>query len=245
MKRATISILAALLLAGCAAVEPEAVNVRFDIGGVQSGPLTKAASVSAAITETLNYGTPTVTLTSKTNPARVLTIPTGQDVSVPADTYTATLDYRPASLGACALGNVYASPTYAVEEDVRVIPDKDRYTLTAHFTCFAIAIDHGDVAAYSLGGGSTWAGFNHYEAATGYEVRYIAPEGSGVTTLRAFASDPATHDDRDYGIGWGGSTAEVTLETAKWYLFPSQGVDLAWGVFGLSFGSFHEGFAGY
>lgn len=244
MKRATISILAALLLAGCAAVEPEAVNVRFDIGGVQSGPLTKAASVSAAITETLNYGTPTVTLTSKTNPARVLTIPTGQDVSVPADTYTATIDYRPASLGACALGNVYASPTYAVEEDVRVIPDKDRYTLTAHFTCFAIAIDHTDAAGYGIKDGDTFPVLE-YAGTTGYEVRYIKPEGSGVTTLRAYASDPTSRDDRDYTLGWGGTSAEVTLEAAKWYLFPTQAVEQAWGTFGLSFGSFREGFGGY
>ena len=244
MKRTTTLLLAALLLTACAETQPEAVAVRFDIGGVQSGPLTKATSVGAAIAETATYGTPTVTLTSKTNPARVLTIPTGQDAQVPADTYTATVDYTPTALGTCALGSIYASPTYAVSEDVRVIPDKDRYTLTAQFTCFAIAINHADTAGYGIKDGDTYPVLE-FPGTTGYEVRYIKPQGSGTTTLRAYASDPTSRDDRDYTLGWGGTTAEVTLEAAKWYLFPTQAVEQAWGRFGLSFGSFHEGFSGY
>ena len=244
MKRTTTLLLAALLLTACADTQPEAVAVRFDIGGVQSGPLTKATSVGAAIAETATYGTPTVTLTSKTNPARVLTIPTGQEASVPVDTYTATIDYAPAAVGTCTLGSVYATPTYAVSEDVRVIPDKDRYTLTARFTCFAIAIDHTDAAGYGIKDGDTYPVLE-YAGTTGYEVRYIKPEGSGTTTLRAYASDPTSRDDRDYTLGWGGTSAEVTLAVANWYLFPTQAVEQAWGTFGLSFGSFHEGFSGY
>ena len=68
---------------------------------------------------------------------------------------------------------------------------------------------------------------------------------SGTLTLRAYASDPTSRDDRDYALGWGGTSAEVTLAVANWYLFPTQAVEQAWGTFGLSFGSFREGFSGY
>ena len=246
MKRTIISAIAALLLAACAEL-PTDVTVRFDIGGVQSGPMTKSA-VGDAIAATQQYGTPTITLQSKTVASRRVTVTAGQDASVPIDTYTATVDYRPTELMTCIVGPVYATPSYAVDEEVKVIADKDRYTLTARFTCAAFVMNHADVSAYKVDDRTGWKTLG-FDAASGYEVRYVKltnpVESMAKTTLRATAVDADAREDAEYEIAWLGYTGEVTLEAGNWYLFPSRAVDMTSGTFGLSFGGFHEGFSGY
>ena len=247
MKHLTTLAALLLMLVACAEKE-ELVTVRFDLGGVQTGTITKASSsaVGDAIAATATTEPPTLTLQSTTVAARTYTVLAGQEAQVAIDRYTVTANHRPSSLGNCLIGEVYATPAYTINEAVTVDGSRDSFTLTAIYSCFALVIDHDVTAQYAVLRDDVFNAFAQYDREAGVEVRYVVPNNSvfmtGNTTLRATPVDNAGHEATEWRVRWAGvATVDCELQNGYWYCFTPNAVTLESGTFSVRLPNFREG----
>lgn len=244
MRKLRFLLLAALSVA-CAKEQPELVTVTFDMGGVQSGTITKVSSdaVSSAFAATAPVGPFTLTATSKTNSLRTYTITTGQSLTMAVDEYTVTGSGIGSEIAEVTGGALYSSPKWSVNESVTVGSDGGAFTLNASYPCVAFVIDKAvtsklvfydgpnKVESYSHGGtesvGVVYAVGNWPHNSPLYiEVRPV---------------DTVNYETVEYHLTSREYEDTYYVRNGHWYNFAPGAIATASGTFGVAFPGWEAG----
>lgn len=248
MKR--LALFAAILaLCGCTRSLP-VTKVTFEVRGVSSGSLTKslASDVGALLDASAPTGTPTLSIRSTTNSARVYSASVGAEITLPLDTYTITGDYTPSSSIIDVVGGyAYAEPTYRISTTATIGESTSSVPLDATYTCIALIGDFSECTEY-------WhtRSNNDDVTVTGWVrsgnlgVIYIRhSDGSWDTAhpyrVTALPVDLAEHERATFNLTDALASGCIAVENGRWYRFSPSEVETASGVLGINFPAWEQG----
>jgi hypothetical protein len=223
MKKALFLAALALLMA-CTKENQNAeqVTVTFQVGGIQTGAITKAGTPEAALAASAPSGAITLRLVSTTNDARRYNVTAGQAVSLPADTYNVTGEYIPQVVTAVYHGNAYREPRYSVSTTIQVT-EEETITIPARYECIALVIDFTQSAKYLHTNASlNMEEITAWQRSGDYGVIYVACTSywstAGGYTIQSFPVDEAEGEMRSYRLHTTGAGG-IIVEKGKWYCF--------------------------
>lgn len=240
---------AALSVASCISTVSEPVTVLFSLSGVRAGTLTKAADgneIDAALTATNPPDDIVITLTSTSVSTRVYTATIGTPVTLPADTYRVTGNYKPRAVGDAVGNDIYKSPSYAIDETVTIGEEGGQYPLTARYTCFALVIDYTENAMYRHWQGNAvgWVEFPHFTRTGDVGVAYIGLDyiwDSINYQLKVIPKDMINYEETLYTLVGKARAGCFKVEAGRWYAFSASGVATVAGDLSISFPAWIDG----
>lgn len=233
-------IFSILFLVGCKKEPiPRSGNVIINIGGVESGNITKtdADNVSAILRTTAPSSVPVLTLQSTTNDKRSYEVTPGVPVSLPYDTYSVSGRYTPTKVGETFRGAVYHEPRYNVSATIEVIPDKEEYEVPATYECFALIIDWATTRRYThVGKDTNVADFTLFSGSGDLGVAYIFVSSEWnemANRITAYPTDEAEHEPTEYRLVTNRNYDGYYIEYGKWYCFAPAAVETESGTLGI------------
>ena len=155
MKRLTLTLaVATAIAASCSRIEPtttaeaqedpQLVEVTFNLSGVRTGDLTRAATnadIADAIAATLPTDI-TLTLTHLTKGGEY-SVALGEKVVLPVGAYSVVYRHRPTPTAYINGSANYttAAPVFDISQEIEVEAGVSDYSVTAQYDCFAVAAD--------------------------------------------------------------------------------------------------------
>lgn len=241
-------ILAAFAALSCSEVE-QMKTVTFSVTGVQSGVMTKVASddVSAVLSASASPFTMSLTLTSKTNPARTYTVNAGASATVAIDSYHVDgfLGGGDALMSLIGGGKAYRYPLMSVSADVEVTDDVDSYSLDASYQCLALIIDYTACSSYDvLSNNGNLSELSGMTRSGDVGIAYLT-YGTGWTTnpMRVVANpvDDVNYESKEFRLRTDAG-GNPRAEYGKWYCFYPGAVAVTSGSISVSAPGWSEGY---
>ena len=230
------AIAAATIATSCApsSLDVPQKTIRIQLSGVMVGDITKTdpSDIFAATAP----ATPiTLTLQSKTVAERRYTVQTGEDITVPLDTYTVTGAYAPFEEGKILSGaKVFARPPFSISGEIVVCDGEDTYLAPASYDCAAIILDATECPLYKTYDYSgNMVAFPHMQTLGSVKVAYVSGSWSfPALTIQAMPEDPAEQEAAVYQCvsdpEWL-SDGVILIENGKWYKFSPKNAQTASG----------------
>lgn len=217
--------LALLCLVAACAKEPApeaAVKVVLEVANLRSGNIGTKAGVPAILNVTAPSGSISLHLQSTAVAARQYDVTTGQEVELPAGTYTVTGSYNPSYSCEVYRGRGYNTPPYSVSQSITITEGVTNYSVDAIYDCFALVIDYTQAEKYKHLNKNASPVDVPFVDDGDYGVLYVKCTSSWTWNdsymLYVFPVNPAEQEQATYQLVTSG-TQGVKVENGKWYYF--------------------------
>lgn len=247
MKKSLFALfICALAIASCTQnQDPETTtemqSVTFTIAGIESGDLTRG-EVADLLDATAPSGPFTLAIVSTSDPARAFTIKTGEEITLPCDTYSVHCSYVPPVRDYCWHGNIYQEPRFEISTTIEVASGQDEVRVPAAFDCWALVIDYTQVKKYLIQNkNGTYVDLTEMvpDADGARGICYISTTSAWTTQsplmLAAVPKDEDNYETKFFTLVSGPNYEGTPVANGKWYSFSPVAVDKTSGSLGITF----------
>lgn len=224
--------------------EPRLVEITFNVADHNSGRLldladTKACPEPGFVADALAASTPTeaptITLTSKTNSARVYEVVGGQTATVAIDSYYAIGECGGSYFETIYTGKSYDTAKYEImADDVTIIEQMDAVTLPAEYSVFSLVYDRQEVKEIQLLNGGGKAYFPPDKVGGDDKIGVIFLDGqwtgSNPLKIKVIPNDTVNFTEKTYSLSYNGTSGTIKVRKGCWYYFGPEAVAVTEGV---------------
>lgn len=247
MKKFLLSLSLLALLFACTSQpqgEPKLVEITFNVADHNSGRLldladTKACPEPGFVADALAASAPTsapvITLTSKTNPARVYEVVGGQTATVAIDRYYAIGECGGSRNEQVYYGRAYDVSRYEIiAEDITIIEGMDAVTLPAEYSVFALIYGKSEVSEIQFlnGTGKAYTALDRIGGDSDIGVIFLDGQWTGAQPLKikVIPSDAVNYTEKSYSLSYTGGNNTIQVSKGRWYYFGPEEVAVTEGL---------------
>lgn len=228
--------------------QPQTARVCISLHSVENGNITKASFYEGSVLSIIEEASSDLAglKFTLTNQSTGLVYECGADeyVNIPVGTYSVYGKYTPQITGYMNASVYFTKqPKFEVNETIEVVPNKERYEVTAQYQCFVIAVDLAEVRNLRFyDANNTLNDINCLDAA-GVAVTFVcsAPDQLQTNPLRIMLDPCQGYDSTIFRLYRKTFSDGIYVEDGKWYMLHPGQTPIVDGGFIINFPQWVEG----